>query len=104
MYYYSLKAMPRGDAIGLSMAQPIWVCILAFVVLKEPVGWKETLMILVCFCGMLLISKPSFLVPNTEPLSLPGVLAASGAAVLSAVACAAPRARLPPALHSSCII
>jgi len=86
MYYYSLKSMPLGDAVGFSMAQPIWVCILAFIVLKEPVGWKEALMVLVCFCGMLLISKPSFLVSNTEPLPLQGVLAASGAAVLSAVA------------------
>jgi drug/metabolite transporter (DMT)-like permease len=86
MYYFSLKELPLGDAIGLSMAQPIWVCILAFLVLKEPVGWKEVAMIMFCFCGMLLISKPSFLVPNTEPLSLRGVFAASGAAILSAIA------------------
>jgi drug/metabolite transporter (DMT)-like permease len=86
MYYYSLKVLPLGDAIGFSMAQPIWVCILAFVILKEPAGWKEMAMVLVCFGGMLLISKPSFLVPNTEPLSLRGIASASGAAVLSAVA------------------
>jgi drug/metabolite transporter (DMT)-like permease len=102
-YYYSLKALPLGDAVGLSMAQPIWVCILAFVVLKEPIGWKEAAMILVCFCGMLLISKPSFLVPNTEPLSLPGILAASVAAVLSAVAYVLVRLAGPTVSHMTLV-
>ena len=102
-YYYSLKALPLGDAVGLSMAQPIWVCILAFVVLKEPMGWKEALMILVCFCGMLLISKPSFLVPNTEPLSLRGILAASVAALLSAVAYVLVRLAGPTVSHMTLV-
>jgi drug/metabolite transporter (DMT)-like permease len=103
MYYYSLKALPLGDAVGLSMAQPIWVCILAFIVLKEPVGWKEMLMILVCFCGMLLISKPSFLVPNTESLSLQGTMAACGAAVLSAVAYVLVRLAGPTVSHMTLV-
>jgi drug/metabolite transporter (DMT)-like permease len=102
-YYYSLKALPLGDAVGLSMAQPIWVSILAFVVLKEPMGWKETVMILVCFCGMLLISKPSFLVPNTEPLSLRGILAASIAAMLSAVAYVLVRLAGPTVSHMTLV-
>jgi drug/metabolite transporter (DMT)-like permease len=103
MYYYSLRALPLGDAVGLSMAQPIWVCILAFIVLKEPMGWKEMLMILVCFCGMLLISKPSFLIPNTESLSLQGIIAASGAAVLSAVAYVLVRLAGPTVSHMTLV-
>jgi drug/metabolite transporter (DMT)-like permease len=103
MYYYSLKALPLGDAVGLSMAQPIWVCILAFAVLKEPVGLKEGGMILVCFCGMLLISKPSFLVPNADPLSLEGIVAASGAAMLSAVAYVLVRLAGPTVSHMTLV-
>ena len=103
MYYYSLKALPLGDAVGLSMAQPIWVCILAFIVLKEPMGWKEMVMVLICFVGMLLISKPSFLVPNTEPLSLRGISAASVAAVLSAVAYVLVRLAGPTVSHMTLV-
>jgi drug/metabolite transporter (DMT)-like permease len=54
----SLRYLPLADAIILAYTSPIWVVALAPVLLKEQVGWRQWLAVLVGFLGACLVIKP----------------------------------------------
>lgn len=54
----SLRYMPLADAIILAYTSPIWVVILAPFLLRERVGWRQWIAVLVGFAGACLVVKP----------------------------------------------
>jgi len=59
--YFFLTAlfnMPIANLTALLQAVPLTVALAAFVVLKEPLGWRRMAAILIGFCGVLIIVRP----------------------------------------------
>lgn len=59
--YFFLSALLRMDlavATAILLVLPLSVALSAALFLKEPLGWRRVLAILIGFCGMLLIVKP----------------------------------------------
>ncbi len=59
--YFFLTAlfnMPIANLTALLQAVPLTVALAAFVVLKEPLGWRRMLAIVIGFCGVLIIVRP----------------------------------------------
>lgn len=59
--YFFLTAlfnMPLANVTAIIQVVPLTVTLAAWLVLKEPVGWRRLLAILIGFCGVLLIVKP----------------------------------------------
>ncbi|TPN89681.1 DMT family transporter [Mesorhizobium sp. CU2] len=58
-FYAAVVYMPLADVMSFYMAGPIYVAALSHLLLGEKVGWRRWLAILVGFCGVLIILKPS---------------------------------------------
>ncbi len=59
--YFFLMAlfnMPIADLTAILQVIPLTVALAAFVVLKEPLGWRRMSAILIGFCGVLIIVRP----------------------------------------------
>ncbi|MDG4905642.1 DMT family transporter [Mesorhizobium sp. WSM4898] len=59
LFYASVVYLPLADVMSFYMAGPIYVAALSHLLLGEKVGWRRWLAILVGFCGVLIILKPS---------------------------------------------
>lgn len=59
IFYAAVYFLPLADVFSFYMAGPIYVAALSHVLLGERVGWRRWLAILVGFCGVLIILKPS---------------------------------------------
>jgi len=59
MFYAAVVYLPLADVMSFYMAGPIYVAALSHLLLGEKVGWRRWLAILVGFCGVLVILKPS---------------------------------------------
>ena len=58
LFFYTIMTIPLGEAITLNKTSPLFVTLLAFYILHEPLS-KETLLALVIgFVGVVLIVKP----------------------------------------------
>ncbi|PBB45351.1 EamA family transporter [Mesorhizobium sp. WSM3866] len=59
LFYTAVVYLPLADVMSFYMAGPIYVAALSHLLLGEKVGWRRWLAILVGFCGVLIILKPS---------------------------------------------
>ena len=59
IFYAAVYFLPLADVFSFYMAGPIYVAALSHVLLGERVGWRRWIAILVGFCGVLIILKPS---------------------------------------------
>ncbi|RUW03619.1 MULTISPECIES: DMT family transporter [unclassified Mesorhizobium] len=59
LFYAAVVYLPLADVMSFYMAGPIYVAALSHLLLGEKVGWRRWLAILVGFCGVLIILKPS---------------------------------------------
>jgi len=59
LFYAAVVYLPLADVMSFYMAGPIYVAALSHFLLGEKVGWRRWAAILVGFCGVLIILKPS---------------------------------------------
>jgi drug/metabolite transporter (DMT)-like permease len=58
-FYWAVSVLPLADAMTYYLAGPIYVTVLATLVLKEPVGWRRWSAIAVGFAGVLIALQPT---------------------------------------------
>jgi S-adenosylmethionine uptake transporter len=58
-FYAAVAYLPLADVMSFYMAGPIYVAALSHLMLGEKVGWRRWLAILLGFCGVLIMLKPS---------------------------------------------
>jgi len=66
MYFFSIKALPLGDAITLFSLYPIHTLVLAYFFLGEPIQLYHVLATIASVVGATLIAGPTFLVSKDE--------------------------------------
>jgi drug/metabolite transporter (DMT)-like permease len=57
-FFYTITKIPLGEAITLNKTSPLFVTILAFILLKERLSAKGIFSLLIGFLGVVLITKP----------------------------------------------
>jgi S-adenosylmethionine uptake transporter len=72
-FYAAVVYLPLADVMSFYMAGPIYVAALSHFLLGEKVGWRRWSAILVGFCGVLIMLKPS-----SSALSLASIFALVG--------------------------
>jgi drug/metabolite transporter (DMT)-like permease len=80
-YYASLAHLPLADATTIQNTTPLVTAVLAWWILREPIGWSTALAIALGIGGVLLIVQPSGMALDPIGLSF-----AFGAALCSAIA------------------
>jgi drug/metabolite transporter (DMT)-like permease len=80
LFFYAIAEIPVGTAILLNQSAPIFVLLLAAVVLRERIGWRHALLVLIALGGVALVLRPT-----AGSVSWPAVAALVSAA-LAAVA------------------
>ncbi len=60
IFFATLRYMPIADAIAVFFVEPFILTILSVVVLKETVGWRRGLAVLIGFGGAMLVIQPSY--------------------------------------------
>ena len=86
-YYYAVHHLPLGDAVAITYTNPVITAVAAALLLGEPWGTLDALGSVLCTLGVILISKPTFLMSAfgfpAEPIHLNGLIGAVIAAVTS---------------------
>ena len=59
LFYAAVVYLPLADVMSFYMAGPIYVAALSHFLLGEKVGWRRWAAILIGFCGVLIMLKPS---------------------------------------------
>ena len=59
--YFPVKHMPIGDMTMIAASSTIFVCMYGKLLLKEPIQKLNILNICLVLCGILLITKPTFI-------------------------------------------
>ncbi len=57
-FFAALAVMPMAEAIAIFFVEPLLLSLLAAVLLKEGIGWRRVVAILVGFAGAMLIVRP----------------------------------------------
>ncbi|CAM5407038.1 S-adenosylmethionine uptake transporter [Aquamicrobium terrae] len=73
LFYAAVVYLPLADVMTFYMAGPIYIAALSHVFLREKVGWRRWLAIVVGFGGVVVALRPS-----TASLSLPSLFALVG--------------------------
>jgi drug/metabolite transporter (DMT)-like permease len=58
LFFYTITSIPLGEAITLNKTSPLFVTVLAFYLLKEPLSLRTGLALFIGFLGIVLITKP----------------------------------------------
>ncbi|KAK3835146.1 MAG: hypothetical protein JOS17DRAFT_736348 [Linnemannia elongata] len=66
-FFYALSVMPLADATVIFFLGPTFTAILGRIVLKEPFGPLDATASAITMCGVVLVSKPTFLFPPPSP-------------------------------------
>ncbi|KAG9064162.1 hypothetical protein KI688_003350 [Linnemannia hyalina] len=66
-FFYALSVMPLADATVIFFFGPTFTAILGRIVLKEPFGPLDATASAITMCGVVLVSKPTFLFPPPSP-------------------------------------
>eukprot|EP00475_Leptophrys_vorax_P020966 TRINITY_DN28714_c0_g1_i1.p1 TRINITY_DN28714_c0_g1~~TRINITY_DN28714_c0_g1_i1.p1 ORF type:complete len:375 (+),score=72.10 TRINITY_DN28714_c0_g1_i1:85-1209(+) len=83
--YFAVTILPLGDAVTLSFTSPLIAAALAAVLLSEKFTFIDGVASLFSMAGVLMVSKPSIIFPNSsETLNPLGVLIALAGAVCAA--------------------
>ena len=59
LFYAAVVYLPLADVMSFYMAGPIYVAALSHFLLGEKVGWRRWVAILLGFCGVVIMLKPS---------------------------------------------
>lgn len=59
--FYAFQRMPLADATVIVFSSPVFTGVLAHFLLEEKWSWFDALATLLCFTGVVLIAKPTFL-------------------------------------------
>jgi S-adenosylmethionine uptake transporter len=59
LFYAAVVYLPLADVMSFYMAGPIYVAALSHFLLGEKVGWRRWLAIILGFCGVLIMLKPT---------------------------------------------
>ncbi len=59
LFVTALKLMPLADAIAITFAGPLFLTAMATPLLAETVGWRRWLAVVVGFCGVVLMLRPT---------------------------------------------
>ena len=62
IFFATLRYMPIADALAVFFLEPFILTILSVLILKEKVGWRRGLAVLLGFCGAMFIVQPSYAV------------------------------------------
>jgi len=73
LFYAAVVYLPLADVMSFYMAGPVYVAALSHFLLGEKVGWRRWTAILLGFCGVLIMLKPS-----SSALSLSSIFALIG--------------------------
>ena len=60
LYYYSLTKLSLAMAVTLFFVSPFFITIFSMLIIKEHVGWRRWMAILVGFIGVYLVMDPKF--------------------------------------------
>jgi drug/metabolite transporter (DMT)-like permease len=58
-FYIAVKWLPLADTMTYYLASPIFVTVLAALILREQVGWRRWVAVLAGFVGVMIILQPS---------------------------------------------
>lgn len=79
LFYWAVIYLPLADTVAFYMASPIFVTILAAFFLREQVGWRRWLAVLVGFAGVLIALRPT-----GAGLGWPALIAIGGSLIFAA--------------------
>lgn len=60
IFFVAVKYMPVADAIAVFFVEPLILTALSAIVLKETVGWRRRIAVLIGFVGALIVIQPSY--------------------------------------------
>jgi len=79
LWFYAIAAIPLAQVFALEFTSPIWVMLLAPLILGERLTRTGLVAALIGFVGVLIVARP-------DPAAIsPGILAAAGAAIFFAL-------------------
>jgi drug/metabolite transporter (DMT)-like permease len=61
LFYFSVVNLPLADASVIQYTNPVWVVLLAALLLGERAGLGQALVLIACLLGVVLITQPTFL-------------------------------------------
>ena len=59
-FLFGLTTIPIADATSIAFVAPLFVIILSYFILKEPIGIRRWLAVIIGFSGTLIIIRPGF--------------------------------------------
>jgi drug/metabolite transporter (DMT)-like permease len=74
LFFVAIRYMPIADAMAVFFIEPFFLTVLSVLILKEQVGWRRRMAIVIGFIGALLIIQPSYALFG--PVSLLPILTA----------------------------
>lgn len=80
MFWVSLSYMPLADATAIQFTNPVWTAMLSALFLGEAIGWRQLLLVLLAFGGVLIVLQPN--VVAIGPAALLPLASAFGMATL----------------------
>ena len=75
MYFTAVKFMPLADAMAIFFVEPMILTLLSALILKEEVGWRRRIAVVVGFIGAMIVIRPSF--ADVGPVALLPLAAAT---------------------------
>ena len=85
-FYFSIVHLPLAEATVIQYTNPVFVAIMAGVMLGEKLGRRELIGVAASMAGVLLIARPAFLFGSGAPLDPAHVAIAVAGALFSATA------------------
>ena len=64
IFLFGLRTIPIADATAIAFVAPLFVIIFSYFILKEPIGIRRWLAVVIGFSGTLIIIRPGFEVIN----------------------------------------
>lgn len=86
-YFYMLTHMKLGDGTTVFFVGPVFVIVAARVVLLEKMTWPDIACAVTCLIGIIFVSKPGFLAPNSDIPIFATMVTLFGAAITSVSYC-----------------
>lgn len=74
MFFLAFQRLPVADVTVISQAVPIFSCIFAFFFLKETIGWRRWMAILIGFLGVIIAINPTGQIAIASIYALIGTL------------------------------
>ncbi len=80
LFYWAVIYLPLADAVAFYLASPIFMTLFAVVLLKEKVGWRRWLAVLIGFIGVLIAVNPT-----GQGVGWPALIAITGTILFAAL-------------------